>query len=322
MLRKILAFFMVVICAFSFSGCGDSTSNSSNAGYTVTDSRGKELHMKEKPKRIICTYVFADEILLDLVSHDRIVGMDKWVHDPGLSMAVDSAKDIATEVDNSAEHMISLQPDLVIVGESQVKLIQSLEGAGLPVFVYKDAKLIKDIPDEVRMIGKAVGEEAKADSLVAVMEEKLQAMDKKVAAIPKDERKRVMLVLRFGPIGGEGSIFHDVLTRAGCIDVYNDVRPPTVGDKGTSMILSKEEFVQSDPDMIIMGNWSQGGAYKDSNQQLEEMYATSAYSSMKAIANKQVIIIPQRNVNCLSHHVVDGIETVYNAVYEGKVDAT
>ena len=322
MLRKILAFFMVVIYAFSFSGCGGSTSNSSNAGYTVTDSRGKELHMKEKPKRIICTYVFADEILLDLVSHDQIVAMDKWVHDPGLSMAVDSAKDITTEVDNSAEHMISLQPDLVIVGESQVKLIQSLEGAGLPVFVYKDAKLIKDIPEEVRMIGKAVGEDAKADSLVATMEEKLQVIDKKVAAIPKDERKRVMLVLRFGPIGGEGSIFHDVLTRAGCIDVYNDVRPPTVGDKGTSMILSKEEFVKSDPDMIIMGNWSQGGAYKDSNQQLEEMYATSAYSSMKAIANKQVIIIPQRNINCLSHHVVDGIETVYNAVYEGKVDAT
>lgn len=88
------------------------------------------------------------------------------------------------------------------------------------------------------------------------------------------------------------------------------------------MILSKEEFVQSDPDMIIMGNWSQGGAYKDSNQQLEEMYKTSAYSSMKAIANKQVIIIPQRNVNCLSHHVVDGVETVYNAVYGRKVDGT
>lgn len=42
----------------------------------MTDARGKTLHIKEKPKRIISTYIFADEILLDLVSHDRIVAMD------------------------------------------------------------------------------------------------------------------------------------------------------------------------------------------------------------------------------------------------------
>ena len=220
MLRKVLGLFLLVICAFSFGGCGENSSTASNTGYTVTDSRGKELYMKEKPKCIVCTYVFADEILLDLVSHDRIVGMDKWVHDPGLSMAVHSAKDIITEVDNSAEHMVALRPDLVVVGESQVKLIQSLEGAGLPVFVYKDAKLIKDIPNEVRMIGKAVWEAVKTASFIATLEERLQAIDKKVAAITLEERKRVMLVLRFGPVGGEGSIFYDVLTRAGCIDVY------------------------------------------------------------------------------------------------------
>ena len=88
------------------------------------------------------------------------------------------------------------------------------------------------------------------------------------------------------------------------------------------MILSKEEFVQSDPDMLIMGNWSQGGAFKDSEQQLQEMLENPAYSSMRAIRDKQVVILPQRNVNCLSHHVTEGIETVYQAVYEGKGSAS
>ena len=59
--------------------------------------------------------------------------MDKWIHDPGLSMAVESAKDVTTEVDNSPEHMISLRPDLVVVGESQIKMVQSLESAGCQV---------------------------------------------------------------------------------------------------------------------------------------------------------------------------------------------
>lgn len=317
MLRKIICFLGAVFCLLALAGCTNDTVQT-EGGYTVTDARGKTLHMKEKPKRIISTYVFADEILLDLVSHDRIAAMDKWIHDPGLSMAVESARDVTTEVDNSPEHMISLRPDLVVVGERQVKLIQSLEGAGLPVFVYKDAKLTQDIPDEIRMLGSAVGEMTRAEALITQMETRLREIEKKVAAIPENQKKRVMLVLRFGPIGGEGNIFHEVLTRAGTIDVYNDVRPPTLAGNGTSMILSKEEFVQSNPDMIIMGNWSQGGAYKDSEQQLQEMYDNPAYSSMQAIKNKQVIILPQRNVNCLSHHVVEGIETLYQAVYEGK----
>lgn len=322
MIRKLCYLFIAILCMLQISGCTGNSTSSSSEGYTITDSRGKTLHMKSKPTRIISTYVFADEILLDLVAHDRIVAMDTWIHDPGLSMAVESAKDVPQEVDNSAEHMISLHPDLVIVGESQVKLIQSLEGAGLPVFVYKDAKLIKDIPEEIRMLGQAVGEPEKAEHLIADMEHQLAAIDTKVAALTPSQKKRVMLVLRFGPIGGEGTIFHEVLTRAGTIDTYNEVRPPQITEKGTTLILSKEEFVQSNPDMIIMGNWSQGGAYKDSYQQLEEMYEDPAYSSMKAIQEKQIIVIPQRYVNCLSHHVTQGIEAVYQAVYEGKGDAS
>ena len=120
MLKKLLSLLLAAICAIALGGCMSDTPQS-EGGYTVTDARGKTLHMKEKPKRIISTYVFADEILLDLVPHDRIVAMDKWIHDPGLSMAVESAKDVTTEVDNSPEHMISLRPDLVVVGESQIR---------------------------------------------------------------------------------------------------------------------------------------------------------------------------------------------------------
>ena len=83
-----------------------------------------------------------------------------------------------------------------------------------------------------------------------------------------------------------------------------------------------ERVLYLDPDMLIMGNWSQGGAFKDSEQQLQEMYENPAYSSMRAIRDKQVVILPQRNVNCLSHHVTEGIETVYQAVYEGKGGAS
>lgn len=320
MYRKILSLFLVISLAGIFGGCTNYMTQVER-GYAVTDARGKTLHMKEKPKRIVSTYIFADEIILDLVSHDRIAAMDRWIHDPGLSMAVDKAKDVTVKVDNSPEDIIVLRPDLVVIGESQVKLIQALEGAGLPVFVYKDAKLIKDIPDEIRMLGEAVGETEKAEAMIADMKDQLRAIEYKVKQIPKEQMQRVILILRFGPIGGEGTIFHDILTRAGAIDVYNDVRPQSLFENGTSMILSKEEFVLSNPDLLIMGSWSQGGAYKDSTQQLKEIYDNPAYSSMKAIRGKRAIILPQRNVNCLSHHVPAAIRTVYRAVYGVKEES-
>lgn len=315
-MKKIWIGLLCIILIGIMTGCARKEENSTQKdGYTVEDSRGKILNIKEKPQRIISTYVFADEILLDLVSHDRIIGLDKWIHDPGLSMAAESANDIPYEVGDSVEYMVSLHPDLVILSEKQTRMAASLESTGIPVFVYKDAKIIQDIPDTIRALGKAVHEPERAEAMVRQMEDRLAVWEQKVNRIPDDRRKKGMLVLRFGAIGGDGTIFHDVLTRAGVIDAYDEVRPLHLGGEGTSMILSKEEFIKSDPDIIIMGNWSQGGVYKDSRQQLEEMYNDPAYSSMKAIQKRNVVIIPQKNVNCLSHHVVEGIAAVYQAVY-------
>ena len=103
MLKKLLGLFLAAICAIALGGCMSDAPQSGD-GYTVTDARGKTLHIKEKPKRIISTYIFADEILLDLVSHDRIVAMDKWIHDPGLSMAVESAKDIIADLEQALQN--------------------------------------------------------------------------------------------------------------------------------------------------------------------------------------------------------------------------
>lgn len=312
---------VLLLCVFLviLTGCqvkqGSPKENDGN-GYSLQDVRGQWIHLTEKPKRIISTTVTADEILLDLVSHDRIIGMDKWVHDPGISMAHEAAKKIPHEVGDNAEYIVSLAPDLVILGESQAKLAKTLENAGVPVFVYRSAKVISGIPQVIRTLGKAVEEAQRAEEMVNQLEKRLSDIQKKVDQIPAEKRKRGMTVLRFGPIGGEGTIIHDVMIHAGVIDVYNEVRPPYFGGDRLSMILSKEEFIQSDLDIIIMGNWSQGGAFKDSFQQLEDMYNDPAYSSMSVIQNRQVVVVPQKYVNCLSHHVADGIEAVYQAVYE------
>ena len=105
------------------------------------------------------------------------------------------------------------------------------------------------------------------------------------------------------------------MTAAGVEDCYEAARH-TIADKpGTSRILSKEEVVQANPDYIIIGTWSQGGAYKSGNAQLEELYSDPALATVTAVKKKQAIVIPQGYVNCLSQHVADSVELLHEAVY-------
>lgn len=315
---------IIMLVTLLVAGCGGNTTGTKKdagvkaTGYTVKDARGKVFTFKEKPRRIAGGFVFADEILLDLVDHKRIVGLTKWVHDPGLSSAVKEAEDVKGIVAGNVENMIALKPDLVLVHNSvKQDYLSNLEEAGLKVFVYKNASRISQIPDCISSIGAAVGEPERAAELNATLAKRLKAVGDRVAKLPKDKRKKGMLILRFGPIGGKGCIYNDVLTAAGVIDTYDIARPEHL-KPGQSRILSKEELVKANPDFFIVSSWSQGGAYKDAETNIRDMYNDPALATVEAVKKHQAIIITQSYVNCLSHHVADGVEKLYEEVYEKR----
>ena len=168
----------------------------------------------------------------------------------------------------------------------------------------------------ITTLGQAVGEPERAAQMNRTLAKRLAAVRKKVDKLPAEARERALLLLRFGAIGGKGCIFNDTMTLAGVIDCYNEVRAVDQTLPGMSRILSKEEAVKANPDIIILGSWSQGGAYANSDQQLAELYNDPAYAEVEAIKNKRVIVIPQSYVNCLSQHIATGVERLYEAVYE------
>lgn len=322
MFRFLTSLFLLL--AMLVAGCGglntknDKAAANKGAAYTVTDYRGKTISFKEKPMRIAGGFVFADEILLDLVDHKRIAGLTKWIHDPGLSSAVDKAKDVKGIVEGNVESLIALKPDLVLIHAGAKKeYIANLEEVGLKVFVYKNATGIKDIPQCINSIGAAVGENEKAASLNKELKERLEKISQRVAKLPLEKRKKGMLILRFGPIGGKGCIYNDVLTAAGIIDTYDIARPEPL-KPGQSRILSKEEMVKANPEFLIVSSWNQGGAYKDAENNIKDMYNDPGLATVEAIKKRQAIIITQSYVNCLSHNVATGVEKLYEAVYEGK----
>ena len=304
-MKKWICLLLLSLAAF---GCGpapppsggEGAANDGGGAYTATDSRGKKLTFSEKPMRIVSGFVFADEVLLDLVPHDRIAGLDKWVHDEGLSSAAQEAADVKTVIEMNTESIASLKPDLILMpNASRGDLVATLEDMGFRVYVYQNARRLGEVESMIRSIASAVGEKERGEVLIADFQkdmEKVKGMKK-----PGDPKEKALLFLRFGAIGGEGTVYHDALTALGFYDCYNEVRKVSAIAQASSSILSKEEVIQANPDVFLLARWTQGDAYKDSEAQLRDIYEDAAYANVSAVKNRRAYIFPQRYVNCLSH---------------------
>ena len=319
-MRRLFFLILTVIVVMCCYGCADSIEKpnvaSQKESYIVRDARGKNLSFRTKPQRIVSLYIYGDEVLLGLVDHKRIAGLSKWVHDKDLSMATEEAKDVKKIVANTPESVLALNPDLVLLpSNTKAEQISSLEDVGVKVFVYPAASRLSNIPDTIRVIGDAVGEREQAEKLVTDMQQRISAVEEKAKKIAPEKRKRALLFLRLGAIGGKGIIFNDIFTAAGVEDCYDLGRSNYLNQDGKSRILSKEEVVQANPDYIIVGTWSMGGADKAGDVLLEELYSDPALATVTAVRKKQGIIIPSGYVNCLSHHAADAIKLLHEAVY-------
>jgi iron complex transport system substrate-binding protein len=150
-------------------------------------------------------------------------------------------------LDPHIERILSLKPDLVIVYDTQAELRAQLERAGIPMYRYEHRGL-PDITETLRTLGARIGEAAAARSAAARVEQRLDAVRRRVAGRP---RPRTMLVLgrepgtlrRISVSGGYGFL-HDVLELAGGADAFGDA-------KRQSLDVSAESILTRAPEVII-----------------------------------------------------------------------
>lgn len=168
--------------ALLLTGCGttegpaNSVSNSPNSGepVTVTDARGVVVKLDGPAKRVVGTEWNVVENLTTLgvmpVGVADVKGYSAWVK----SGALDStATDIGTRGEPSFDTIASLDPDLIVattdLAEPVIKQLEDLA----PVVVVKSADASRQIDqaeDNLKLVAKATGTEAKADEAVAAFD--------------------------------------------------------------------------------------------------------------------------------------------------------
>lgn len=218
------------------------------AGYPVTviDERGKEITLPQKPERIITILPLYAEIVIDLEAKDRIVGV---ADSPDNPPEVADLPKVGTAFSPSVEAILALKPDLVLGAFDPIRL--TLEDAGIPVFLGgKPGGFIDRITEIfklIRNVGLLLwGETEKADKLIGRLAEEIIAIEEKLLDLPKVTvavlYRGSFEALPYAP--GPGSPEHEIVTRAGGLDVFSDI-PPYGGE------VSLEALLERNPEVII-----------------------------------------------------------------------
>lgn len=283
---------------------------------TVKDAGGAEMTIEKEPSKIVSLTLGTDEILLGdsnlpgLVDIGRVVAITPFAIDPGVSNVTETAKKVPnTFLSKDAEMIIALQPDLVLVDTwADANFIKQLRDAGLTVYTFKTPSSINEQKSVINEIARVVGAEARGESIVAWMDEKLKSVGEKLKNLKEDEKLTVLDYSEMGSTSGKGTNTDDILVNAGVINVA-----ARAGLEGWPQI-NKENVVYWNPDVILLPSW-----FYDQKNTLDGMKAAlksdKSLAGVKAIVDDRLITVPFQHMSAISQYVVLAVEDVAKAVY-------
>ena len=224
----------------------------------------------ERPARIVSLVPAVSEMIFAMGAGDRLVGVSNYDRFPP---DVARIPHVGGLIDPDTERIITLRPDLVVVYATQKELIERLDRASIPYYLYEH-RALPDIITTVRTIGARIGSTTRADALASSMERALADIR---AATSRQPRPSTLLVFGRDPAslrnvyasGGYGFL-HDMLEIAGGANVFGEIKTQSV-QASTEMLLTRR------PDVIIELH------YGDSVKNLDIAKETQAWNALASI---------------------------------------
>ncbi|MDY6866054.1 MAG: ABC transporter substrate-binding protein [Halobacteriota archaeon] len=238
------------------------------------------------------------------------------------------------------ETLASLNPDVVIIrlgsctlrsadDEGVIKTIETIESLGIPLIVlygppcYEDPDISK-ISREICIIGQVFGKEDQAIELAKYLESVIEMVKERTKDIYESEKPEVLM---FGlspksrDAGGAGTVCGIDTIESYFIEDMVNAKNAYKGAgsryKGTGEILSTEQVLALNPDVIVLPTYS--GYHPPS-----ELYTAPYYQNLQeldAVKNKRVLSLPWSPCNCAKRleYPID-IMVIAKAAYPERFD--
>jgi iron complex transport system substrate-binding protein len=165
----------------------------------------------DKPRRIMSLTVCTDELLMDLAPPSRIASISYLSREKAALKLWPEARRFPVN-HNSAEEIVAEKPDLVLtLVYASTELRALLEKSGIRFLEVPQAGNFDQIRSVTRMVGEAIGEQRRAEQLIARMDATLRDL----AGTKPDQVIRVAGWGGGGFVPGGDTLFNAVLDAAG-----------------------------------------------------------------------------------------------------------
>lgn len=297
------------------AGCGNKKVETPVKGkvlYTAVDEEGRTLSFEKVPTRILSLSYPTDEIVTDLVPQERILSYSKWSGDPNISYLTKEQVDkVGKKTLDSQEAIFALKPDLVIATNTgRNDMISGLENMGLKVYIASSPKNYEGCKNKVLKLAHALGADEGGAKIVNDMDNRLNALNSKLATLNEKDKKTCVAFSFSGAMGRKGGLLDDIMQKAGIINGAALVQNGSAGNN----IMSKEQIVRINPDVFLVPTWKPNPKAEPKGY-YNEIKNDPAYVNVKAVKNNAIYFMNDKYRYVGSHHVIDAIEAHAKAVY-------
>ncbi|WP_287253329.1 hemin ABC transporter substrate-binding protein [Mesorhizobium sp.] len=258
------------------------------------------------PSKIAAIGGSITEIVFALGEQDRLVARDSTSRYPEAALKL---PDVGYMRQLSPEGVLSVNPSgiLALHGSGPKETVDVLKKTSIPFIEVPERYDHEGILEKIRIVGKALGADAKAAALAAEIDVKLlKAAEKQTASIK--DRKRVLFVLsmRGGKIlaSGSNTAADGIIRLSGGVNAVD-------GYSGYKQ-LSDEAVITARPDVILMMNNAGPGVSDD------ELFANPSIRSTPAGAARKVVRMDGGYLLGFGPRTADVIRDLAASLYGGQ----
>ena len=291
--EKVKKLFLVLIFLFSFQN----------------DINAKEIQRK-KYNNIVSLTLSSDEMMLALISEDRIAGLSGKINeDSEISNVVDKAKKFP-KVESNEEILISLEPDLIIMADWLNSGITDIgKTIGTKVYVYKTPNSYEEQKKLIKDLGNLFEEEENAEKIIKDMDRRLKILQEKITKAHSGKKPKILMYTSFGTTSGKNTTFDDMIRLINGINVAKEAGIEKFKD------ISKEKIIELNPDIIIVPTAKK---FDDMDKFLKVFLKDSSLKNVEAVKNKKIFFVQYRYIAPTSQYMINGIEELGKIIYELK----
>lgn len=286
--------FTVLAFVLLLAACGQQ-SRQVQTSDTVTDDYGRTVVVPAQPQRVVSLSPAVTEIIYALGAQDLLVGRTDFCVYPDEASEIPSIGGISNL---NIESILALNPDLVISGSMvSKKATDQMDQMGTPMVCVIEKPKFEVLYDNILAIGKLVGKEHEADSLNALLRDRVSQLPTTDSPLPT-----VYYVVGFGAGGnftaGGNTFINDIIRMAGGRNIAE-------GIEGWSYSL--EALMKEDPDYIIVRR-EDSAAFCD----------MKPYNRLSAVKNGHVIGIVSGTLDLQVPRNIDAVLYLRNRIESNR----